>query len=136
MESSSIFDKAEKAIEIRVLHEKTWKARIAILECTLEEAGIDAKFHLKNANIIDDRREIIPIGEGEGEDEDSESRSSSVFYRVRQSIIGKHRDRPVSALSNQSQQEESIDFNSSIPEEVTSPLSIPISEVTEAEQSG
>jgi ABC-type glycerol-3-phosphate transport system substrate-binding protein len=136
---SSVFDNAEKSMQVRVVYEKTWKARIAILECALQEAGIDAKFHLKNANIIDDRSEIIPIGEGEGESENSESRSSSFFSRVRQSVISKHRDCPVSAQSNQSDLEKDFsDFSSSIqfsiPEDVVATL--PISGVTETERSG
>lgn len=58
---SNVFEDAERSIEARGVYEKMWKERISSLKAVLEEAGIDAKLHLKSANIVDDRNEIIPF---------------------------------------------------------------------------
>jgi len=63
---SDVFQQAEKLVEARMLYEKTWIERIAALEAVLEEAGVDAKLHLKSANIIGDDDAILPI---EGDDQ-------------------------------------------------------------------
>ena len=52
---------ANKTAKARILFEKTWEERIASLKFVLEEAGIDAIMYLRNANIIDDINDIIPI---------------------------------------------------------------------------
>lgn len=58
---SSMFEEAEVSIQTWILYEKTWKERISSLDAGLEEAGIDAKLFLRNAKIIDDNNEILPI---------------------------------------------------------------------------
>ncbi len=58
-----IFEEAQKTIEARQLYEKTWKDRIDSLQAVLEESGVDAKSCLKDAKIIGNNDEIIPIGE-------------------------------------------------------------------------
>lgn len=58
-----IFEEAQKTIEARQLYEKTWKERIDALEAVLKESGVDAKSCLKDAKIIGNDDEIIPIGD-------------------------------------------------------------------------
>jgi len=57
----NVFEEAEKSLQARILYEKTWRTRIDSLEAVLKEAGVDAKSCLKDASIIGDDNEIIPI---------------------------------------------------------------------------
>jgi len=70
----NVYEEANRTAQARILFEKTWEERIASLKIFLEEAGVDAKMFLKNANIIDDNNAIIPIKDDNG--------SSSVFSYI------------------------------------------------------
>jgi hypothetical protein len=97
---TDVFQEAEKVVQARMLYEKTWIERIAALEAVLEEAGIDAKLHLRSSNIIGDDNAILPM---EGDDRGILSTFVPMKKRSKSRILGSSRFSRISESSRFSQ---------------------------------